>query len=352
MLLQQRDEHLERVRSCGVKLIKSFARPASRKYSMTIRRTILVMIQVVSVAGCGFHSHVQVPDKSYSPPVERPAYPNAKGPVVCVDEAHFNFHTLDGRFWAFGELARRDGFVVRASTHAFEDATLDRCDVLVISNAQPSDAEWNTYPSPTPSAFTRTEVSVVHRWVEEGGRLLLIADHMPLAGAASELAAAFEVKFNDGFAVPNVQNAPGHEVPSPQAVTFRTADGTLRRHAIVHGRSAEESIASVRSFVGQAFQAPPSAEPILVLPDDFVSLMPEKAWEFSSETRRVPVGGWLQGAVMKVGSGRAAFFGEAAMFSAQRTGRNVVGMNAPGAEENHKLVLNVLRWLSGALEGG
>jgi hypothetical protein len=317
-----------------------------------MRRTILQLILVVPIAGCVSHSHVQVPDKSYSPPVARPAYPRGTGPVVCVDEAHFNFHTLDGRFWAFGELARRDGFVVRASTHAFDDAVLDQCDVLVISNAQPSDAEWDTYPYPTPPAFTRTEVSVVHRWVEEGGRLLLIADHMPLAGAASELAAAFDVKFNDGFAVPTVENAPDLEVPSPQAVTFRTADGTLRAHAIVRGRTAEESIASVRSFVGQAFQTPSSAEPILVLPDHFVSLMPERAWEFSAETKRVSVGGWLQGAVMKVGSGRAAFFGEAAMFSAQRVGSNVVGMNAPGAEENHKLVLNVLRWLSGALEEG
>ncbi len=313
-------------------------------------RSTLVLILTVSVGGCVSQSHVQVPDKSYRPPIEKPAYPKGTGPVVCLDEAHFNFHTLDGRFWAFGELAKRDGFIVRASKRAFDDATLDQCDTLVISNAQPSDAEWDTYPYPTPSAFTREEISVVHRWVEEGGRLLLIADHMPLAGAASELAAAFDVKFNDGFAMPNLENASGLESPTPRPVTFQSADGTLRPHAIVRGRGDEKPIASVRSFVGQAFLAPRSAEPILVLPQNFVSLMPEKAWEFSAETKRISVDGWLQGAVMKVGSGRAAFFGEAAMFSAQRAGSAEVGMNAPGAEENYKLVLNVLRWLSGALE--
>ena len=54
---------------------------------------------------------------------------------------------------------------------------------------------------------------------------------------------------------------------------------------------------------------------------------------------------------MQVGSGRAAFFGEAAMFSAQVAGpsRRPMGMNAPGAEQNHRFVLNVMRWLMGAL---
>lgn len=37
-------------------------------------------------------------------------------------------------------------------------------------------------------------------WVESGGRLLLIADHMPLAGSAAKLAAAFGASFTDGFA--------------------------------------------------------------------------------------------------------------------------------------------------------
>lgn len=50
---------------------------------------------------------------------------------------------------------------------------------------------------------------------------------------------------------------------------------------------------------------------------DFVSLMPEKAWEFGPDTKTIPIGGWLQGAVMPFGSGRAAFFGEAVMFTAQ-----------------------------------
>jgi hypothetical protein len=47
-----------------------------------------------------------------------------------------------------------------------------------------------------------------------------------------------------------------------------------------------------------------------------------------------------------------AFFGEAAMFSAQVSGpqRLPMGMNAPLAEQNAQFVLNVLRWLVGVID--
>jgi len=290
----------------------------------------------------------QRPDRGFKPAIAKPAWAPEKGPVVCLDQAHFNFHTLDNRFWAFGELLRRDGYVVRASEAVFEPGMLAGCAVLVIANAQPSDAEWETYPYPTPSAFTKPEIEAVNRWVRQGGRLLLIADHMPVAGAAAGLAAAFGVRFNDGFAVPGFTGEAGRDSAFARPTIFRLTDSTLRDHAIVRGRSVSESVTSLRTFTGQAFQAP-AAAPILVLPAGFVSLMPRIAWRFTPETKQVPVGGWLQGAVMKVDRGRAGFFGEAAMFSAQVTGpaRRPMGMNAPGAEQNFQFVLNLLHWLSG-----
>lgn len=128
--------------------------------------------------------------------------------------------------------------------------------------------------------------------------------------------------------------------------------GTLRPHAIVRGRAPNESITRVRTFTGQAFQAPAAAQPLLVLPPGFISLMPEKPWQFGPETRRIPVNGWLQGAVMPFGSGRAAFFGEAAMFTAQVGGpeQTPMGMNAPMAKQNPQFVLNLMHWLSGILK--
>jgi hypothetical protein len=293
----------------------------------------------------------QVPDRTFRPTVNGPVYAKGMGPVVCVDEAHFNFHTLGGGFWAFGELVRRDGYVTRSSKAKFTNRSLAGCSILVVANAQPSKADWNTYPYPTPSAFKPAEVDAVHGWVQGGGRLLLIADHMPLAGAAASLAGAFDVMFLDGFAVEGFSVESQRDAAFAKPTIFRTDDRTLPPHAIVEGRNPKESVASVRSFTGQALQASASVEPVLVLPSTFIALLPRTAWQFSVDTRRIPVGGWLQGAVMRVGSGRAAFFGEAAMFSAQVVDaeRRPMGMNAPGAEQNFQFVLNVMHWLSGVL---
>ena len=305
-----------------------------------------------TVMVCGLTiSAQQVSDRAFRPVIDTPAYEVGTGPVVCLDEAHANFHTLDDRFWAFGELLRRDGYVVRASRTTFTPSSLAECGVLVIANAQPSADAWSTYPYPTPSAFSPDEVDATHRWVQSGGSLLLIADHMPLAGAAASLAAAFGVTFTDGFAVEGFATEAELDASFAKPTIFRTADQSLRPHAIARGRNSRESVESVRTFTGQAFEAPTAAEPLLVLPSNFISLMPTRAWQFSADTRRVPVGGWLQGAVMRVESGRAAFFGEAAMFTAQLAGsaQQPMGMNAPGAERNYQFVLNVMHWLTGRL---
>lgn len=226
---------------------------------------------------------------------------------------------------------------------------LERCDILVISNAQLEGRDWGEYPYPTPSAFTDAEIAAVRAWVHDGGAFLLIADHMPLAGAAQKLAAAFGVEFNDGFAVAGFEREDEIESAFSKPTIFSLERETLIQSPITSGRNEHESVTSVRSFTGQAFRAPESAQPILVLPDDFISLMPVKSDDFGPDTKRIPVGGWLQGAVMPVGSGRAAFFGEAAMFSAQVSGNEPMGMNVPMAEQNFQFVLNVMHWLSGLL---
>jgi hypothetical protein len=55
--------------------------------------------------------------------------------------------------------------------------------------------------------------------------------------------------------------------------------------------------------------------------------------------------------VGEFGEGRLAFFAEAAMFTAQvfDQGRVRAGMNAPEAEDNQQLLLNVMRWVVGLL---
>ncbi|MEI2453208.1 DUF4350 domain-containing protein [Lysobacter firmicutimachus] len=295
----------------------------------------------------------QVSDRDYRPPIARPAYAAGAGPRLCLDEGHHNFHTLDGRYWSFGELLRRDGYALQPLRARLSAASLRDCSILVIANAQPGDADWSDYPTPTPSAFDAGEVRAVRRWVERGGRLWLIADHMPLAGAAASLARAFGVEFLDGFARPGFDADPQRRAALFQRPTvFRRGDGSLAAHAVTRGGAPGEAVEQVRSFTGQAFRLPPQAEPVLTLPPGYVSLQPAKAWRFDADTPRVEVGGWSQGAVLRLGRGRAAFFGEAAMFSAQRQGAQgkPMGMNAPGAERNYQLALNIAHWLSGRLD--
>ena len=169
---------------------------------------------------------------------------------------------------------------------------------------------------------------------------------MPLAGVAATLALRFGVTFTNGFAYESVNAATGQ--PGPEPTLFRREDGTLPSGPVTEGRNAREAVSAIRTFTGQAFRAPDHAVPLLVLGPSFVSLMPERPWQFGPQTRRVPAGGWLQGAALSEGAGRAAFFGEAAMFSAQLAGPNKTpaGMNAPLAEQNFQFVLNVLHWLT------
>ncbi|MHC4329533.1 MAG: hypothetical protein ACYSWW_15580 [Planctomycetota bacterium] len=58
----------------------------------------------------------QVPDKTFGPPVEDPAFQQGKGPVILIDEGHSNFHTMEGGYSAFAKLLNRDGYTVRPFT--------------------------------------------------------------------------------------------------------------------------------------------------------------------------------------------------------------------------------------------
>jgi hypothetical protein len=301
----------------------------------------LNLLVYAALAGCGGPSpSLQVADPAYVPPPVAPAFPMGRGPTVLVDEAHFNFHTAGERYRAFAELLRSDGYVVKPSNRKFTREALGGARLLVIANALAERNGSGNWTLPTPSAFSDEEIAAVKQWVEGGGSLLLIADHMPFPGAAEKLAAAFDVTLNNGFAV----------TPDPARMgdpfVFRRADGSLADDTVTQG-SAGGSVDSVVTFTGSAFRAGPSAKPLLVLGPGTVSLMPDTAWRFQAATPRLPVDGWYQGAAIPVGKGRVAVFGEAAMFTAQVAPNGErFGMNAPAASGNAPFLLNVVHWLT------
>jgi hypothetical protein len=285
----------------------------------------------------------QLPDLKYSPPIPRPAYKVGKGPRVAIDEAHFNFHTSEGRYKPFADFLRRDGYCVDPFIKQFSGDALTTVDILVIANAL-NERNQDDWSLPTPSAFTRNEISALRLWVQEGGSLLLIADHMPFPGAASELAKEFGVAFSNGYA------RPGYNLEGPRVDIFEPSTGLIES-AITKGRAEDQKVTKVTTFAGSAFKPPQGATPVLVFGRNSVSFETTKAPGIAPDAPKVQIEGWYQGSVFEFGRGRVAVFGEAAMFTAQLAGANQerqMGMNHPEASQNHQLLLNVMHWLTRA----
>jgi len=317
------------------------AHSTGRRGALARRRLAArTVVALAAALAAGPAAAQQVADPDFNPPIPSPEFVAAKGPVVVVDAAHNNFHTADGRYAAFARLLERDGYVVESNEQPFTRAVLARGSVLVIANAI-ADENVGNWVLPTPSAFAPGEIEDVEAWVREGGSLLLIADHMPIAGNAEALAAAFGIRFHNGFAF---DSSGGGQM------MFSRRAGTLHSTPVSDGRNRGERVDSVATFTGQAFRIDPGvdAEPLLELPEGVRVWLPPEAWVFSDSTPNIPGAHLLQGAIVRHGRGRVAVFGEAAMFSAQLAGpqRSPMGMNRPEAAQNPRLVLNVLHWLT------
>ena len=283
-------------------------------------------------------------DPGFSPEVSEAAFGPSEGPLVCIDEAHHNVHTAEGRYRAFADLLRKDGYRVAGFSSRFSENTLTRCALLVIANALSADDSPETRAFPHPSPFTHRELDSLVAWIREGGSLFLLADHAPAPGAAGDLGALLGVAMFDGYA-----RGPG-EFPD----LFERETGTLVDHPISRGRTSEEQVERVATFAGQAFQLSQHFQPLLVFGEGSrahfdishnVPDVPRKEWP------KFSVSGWAQGATREWDSGRIVVLGEAAMCSAQLRGEklNLMGMNHPQAGENAQFCLNAVHWLTRVL---
>ncbi len=323
------------------------------------KRILFTFIILLTAPGIALAQ--QVADLKYKPLLPRPAYEAGKGPRLTIDEAHHNFHTAEGRYKPFAELLRRDGYRVDALRQPFSAKSLKGVDVLVIANAltKRTAEDWS---SPGSSAFTKEEIAALHGWVKKGGSLFLIVDHPPFPAAASDLAKAVGIEFSNGHA------SAGHW-KQDSTDTFERRTG-LKESIITRGRSDEEKVTKVATYAGSAFKPPKGAIPVMEFGPKSESRERKADEKGKIEIRTVSIEGWCQGAVMKVGKGRVAVFGEAAMFSAQQLpgliwrfdlplaegmmfrmalfGQERFGMNSPEGKQNHQLLLNVMHWLSRA----
>lgn len=260
---------------------------------------------------------------------------------VQIDEGHHNASTagIFGRYLPFARLLRANGYAVVRNTEPFTPAMLTRGDVLVIANAAGA-ARLQFWGFNLPlgvegdrgaPAFSSTEIDLVRAWVEDGGSLLLIADHQPFGTASAELAAAFGVTMNGGSVeVPDIVSDP---------LAFERGRGALSSHPILTG------VDRVLTFTGQSLDGPAEAAILLRLPEHAIEYVATSDDAAGTTTFEGQPAGAAQALALEYGAGRLVVLGEAAMVTAQVSAGQPFGLNTPGSD-NEVFVRNVMRWLA------
>lgn len=259
-------------------------------------------------------------------------------PRVLIDAAHHNFHTAEGRYAPLARLLQESGFAVHSATGPITPQLLQTTDILVIANALHA-SNVDRWELPVAPAFSAEETGLLTAWVENGGSLLLIADHFPFPGAIADLAANFGFRLFNGFAI---------RADVAAEDVFDLDLGSLRPHKQITGADLKTPVTQIAAFTGSAFEAPTEAQPLMVLGKDYELWLTSRAWEFRADTPRRSANGLLQGATHSHGKGRVAVFAEAAMFTSQSTpdGQTSIGFDAPAARDNRAFVIHVFRWLT------
>ena len=316
-------------------------------------RPLLALVALVMATTAS--AQEQTGDLAWRPIVPAPAYAG-DGPLVRVDEGHGSAQTIAGRYAGFTALLRADGYRVDTGLGRLDaPGALAGVRVLVISNpARPSDGSGRG------SAFDDGEMDAIVRWIEDGGSLLLAADHAPHGSAAQALGQRLGVKMGLGYAF----------VVTPQGPTANLdfeGEG-LGRHPVIAGRSAQERVRHVRSFTGQSLEGPPGSSPLLFMPTETRETVDQPTLlqvrrRLSAGEASAPVIAELskpaleaQGVAFPLGSGRVVVLGEAGMLTAQivtfpdQEDREPFrfGLNTPG-HDDQQFTLNALHWLSGLI---
>ena len=245
-----------------------------------------------------------------------------RGPVVMIDEAHWNADRADGRYRPFVHLLRRDGYRVVRNKQKFVPGLFAGTHVLVIANALGFRGTVQRIAGPITrkvrleaDAFEPPEVAAVREWVRSGGSLLLIADFAPQESASRKLAAAFDVNMSAGQAARR-----------ESAIRLERGRG-LEDHPILQGLpERNQGVHSVVMLPG----------PTLAPPRDSAVLL------------RQPETGQPQGIALEYGKGRVVMMGDAASLTARIAGRSMIGINSPDMD-NQQLALNIMHWLSRVL---
>jgi hypothetical protein len=310
------------------------------------RARLLLAWLLVPLASC----HRDRGDTSFDTSVANPAY-TSDHPVLAFDEGHREHHESRGTYTPFAELARHDGYKIARIDDPITEDRLSGVRVLVIACAQ---GEGETGEAP---AFSPAECTAIERWVDAGGSLLLVTDHFPFGSAAESLGKKFGVEMSKGMTADAIQY--DREWKDDTQLDFNRENHLLGIHPVTEGRSTQERVERVVTYTGQSVRGPSGSTMFLRHGPTAVMRAPHAKVEKTSTGSRVlveygdekPAEGWGQGVALVHGRGRVVVLGEAAVLTAQKDGERKFGMNAKG-NDDRKLALNTLHWLSGLLPGG
>lgn len=328
---------------CGLKSENSIFLGLSISRNMFIHQLFFqkLLSLCLVIFSCFSSISQQQPDTSFFSVFDSPNFTTENAPVIFIDEIHNNLHRLNTGFSPFAGLAKADGYKVK-SFDAY--SRLAETDILVIVNPI-NEKNIGNWKRPIYPAFQEDEIKKIRVWVENGGKLLLIADHMPFAGAAKNLAQSFGFEYCDGFAQ--------HAEKENRNDIFSYSNDRLSKSPVTDG-SYGEFISTLTSFTGSSFKIPDSAIPVMSFKEADRCLQPEVAWQFNDSTQTSELSNSHQGAIMNYGKGKLAVFGEAAMFTAQTITQDgntfKVGFNSPTAPNNVQFVRNLLLWLDDGTE--
>lgn len=278
----------------------------------------------------------QVADEQFHYPIIDPHHRIGDGPLLLFDEAHNNPVTLRGTYAPFSDLLQADGYSLRSTKEKISFEGLKEAKIFISVNALYDPEDWSL---PARSAFTDKEIDLLGQWVNDGGSLFLVTDHMPCGGSVQALAAVFGIHVMNGFALRK----------DGQPEIFSRDRKKLLPNEITAGSGKE--IDSIMCWGGTAFTVPATAQIISLLDEEYEIYLPTDANQIKRPIPdyipRLPGKGFANGAYLRFGKGRIVIFGDGAPFSAQLHGikSEKRGMNHPSAYQNAQFLLNIVHWL-------
>lgn len=263
------------------------------------------------------------PDLLYQPQINPVFEPGSK-PVILFDQAHYNRHlVLDkenkpGSYHAFSKLAEALGCELRILMNQVNESRLKQANLLVIA----CPFSENNEP------YTTGEIDTIKSWVEQGGSLLLITDHIPFSNSAVSLAKAFAIQFTIGTVVDHAQG--DKTVFEPGRIIYSTEKYSEETALLIN-------TSNIITYTGQGVKKM-NEEYRMIL-----RFSPTAYFE-DREGNAYDAKGFSQLITIQFGKGKVAVTGEAAFLTAQIKGDELIGLNNRDYD-NEKLCKNLLVWL-------